>query len=254
MNDADRAPVWVDKDGIAHYNGDPAFGEEWQERALLGFATVKKEDKQLYALKLKNALSGRAWTMTHKKEEIQVTKLMKDCETDPQKAVMMVLEVVRAACEKVAPIRKNEAFDLFFERGFRKPTEAIQDYINRREREYEQLKSLSPKTNVTSDLLTYFLLRLSGIDKTQQRLILGQCGNEFDWERVTSAMLVQLDTVHLASSQGPRRGQRPRCRAAGVRRVDDRRQEHVCSIVLGTIGIRGQHRRVRRLRGTRCRP
>ena len=84
---------------------------------------------------------------------------------------MMVLEVVRAACEKVAPIRKNEAFDLFFERGFRKPTEAIQDFINRREREYEQLKSLSPKTNVTSDLLTYFLLRLSGIDKTQQRLI-----------------------------------------------------------------------------------
>ena len=79
-------PVWVDKEGVAHYNGDPSYGEEWEERALLGFAAVKEADRKLYPLKLKNALTGRAWTMTRKRPEISILKLTEDAEANPRTA------------------------------------------------------------------------------------------------------------------------------------------------------------------------
>ena len=31
--------VFVDKDGVPHYNGDPFLGEEWAERAILGLGS-----------------------------------------------------------------------------------------------------------------------------------------------------------------------------------------------------------------------
>eukprot|EP00972_Heterocapsa_arctica_P082009 12087596-Heterocapsa_arctica.AAC.1 len=55
--------VYVDKDGVPH-DGDPSMGEKWAERAILGLGSCRltKETQKAYPLRLKNTLSGRAWT------------------------------------------------------------------------------------------------------------------------------------------------------------------------------------------------
>ena len=68
----------------------------------------------VYALKLKNGLSGRAWTLSHKRPEITAAKLVQDGAEKPKETVEVLVTIVRACCEKVAPLRKKEKFDEFF--------------------------------------------------------------------------------------------------------------------------------------------
>ena len=101
---------------------------------------------------------------------------------------------MRNACEKVAPLLKTQTFeDYFFEKGRRKASESIQDYISRRENEYEKLTSLTQgHTKLSTDLQAFFLLRNAGVSSSQHRAILGQAGNEYDWDKIVEAMLIQL--------------------------------------------------------------
>ena len=41
--------IYSDKDSVVHYNGDPFFGEEYEERCLLGYESQPtKETKASY--------------------------------------------------------------------------------------------------------------------------------------------------------------------------------------------------------------
>ena len=193
--------LWVDKAGIVHYNGDPRFAEEYEERVWLGFQSLTKVDQTTYAAKLKNALSGRAWTLCHRKPEIGAEKLLTLSESEPSTstgpkiAVKLVVKTVRSAVERVAPLLKSQAFeDYFFDKGRRRPGEQISDFIQRRQNEYERLQSLTQgHTKLSVDLQAFFLLRNSGASAGQQRSILGQAGNEYDWDKIVEAMTIQLD-------------------------------------------------------------
>ena len=74
--------VYVDKEGVVHYDGDPTNGDEYEEIIKLAFHRLNQEKKRTYTLGLKNALYGRAWTLTHKRPEISVDKLLKDGTAD----------------------------------------------------------------------------------------------------------------------------------------------------------------------------
>ena len=155
-------------------------------------------------MRLKNALNGRAWTMCHKKDDITASKLSATAAKDaggPDKATRMLIECVRKACEKAAPLKKRDAFEEFFRRGARAPAESIQDFIARRETEYEKMTALSPDTTVSEDLRTFFMLSLASISDEQHRAVLGQCQNDYKWDAITSAMLVQFDNVHLQAAR-----------------------------------------------------
>ena len=201
--------LYVDKDGIPHYNGDPLRGEEWAERAILGLVScINTDAKKAYPLRLKNALNGRAWTMCHKKDEITADKLVTLAAANPEgpmNATRLLIETIRKTCEKAAPLKKRDAFEDFFRRGARASHESIQDYIARREAEYERMTSLSADTKVSSDLRTFFLLDLANISADQHRAILGQCAHEYDWDAITAAMTIQLDAIHHRDRQ-PRFG------------------------------------------------
>ena len=89
-----------------------------------------------------------------------------------------MVRTLRAACEKVAPLLKTQTFeDYFFEKGRRRLGESIQDYISRREGEYEKLTQ--GHTKLSTDLQAFFLLRNAGVSPSQHRAILGQAGNEY---------------------------------------------------------------------------
>ena len=203
-----KGSVYVDRDNGVHYDGDPLYGDEFAERAMLAFHTTRESDKPLFALRLKNGLSGRAWTLTHKRPELSVSKLVADAESNPKGTVEVVIAVVRTSCEKVAPLRKKEAFDEYFTKGRRRGGEGIQDYIGRRQNDYDLLTSLSSSTSLSEDLRAYFLLQLSGVDEQQHKHILGQCGNEYDWEKITGTMMIQLDKPLPATADAGWRGRR----------------------------------------------
>ena len=202
MSSSSGQSLFVDpKSNVVHYDGSPKLAEEYEERVWLGFQTVAKDDKVSYAAKLKNALFGRAWTLCHRKPEIAAQKLLQLSEAEtsanagPQAAVQLVVNTVRAACEKVAPLLKTQTFeDYFFDKGRRRLGESIQDYISRRESEYEKLTGLTQgRTKLSMHLQAFFLLRNAGVNPSQHRAILGQAGNEYDWDKIVEAMLIQLD-------------------------------------------------------------
>ena len=66
--------VWVDKDSVPHYDGHISYADEWEERALLGFGSVSTDENRAgaFVFKLKNALTGRAWTLIHRKDEVSL--------------------------------------------------------------------------------------------------------------------------------------------------------------------------------------
>ena len=59
--------VYVDEEGIVHYDGDPTNGDESEEIIKLAFHRLNADQKRTYTLGLKNALHGRARTLTHKR-------------------------------------------------------------------------------------------------------------------------------------------------------------------------------------------
>ena len=211
---AEEESLYVDKNSVVHYDGSPKLAEEYEERVMLGFQTLTTAEKSGYAAKLKNALFGRAWTLCHRKPEISATKLMDLSKGSgegqgPLVAVKLVVSTVRKACERVAPLLKNQAFeDFFFEKGRRRHGEPIQDFIQRRENEYERMQSLSQgHTRLSTDLQAFFLLRNSGATMQQQKAILGQAGNEYDWDKIVEAMMIQMDNDQSGSwHKGARKG------------------------------------------------
>eukprot|EP00972_Heterocapsa_arctica_P028590 4206550-Heterocapsa_arctica.AAC.1 len=92
--------------------------------------------------------------MCHKKDDITAVKLTISAaeEDGPMKTTIMLINVVRKTCEQAVPLKKRDAFEEFFRRGARAPTETIQDFIARRDSDYEKLISLSPDTAVSEDL------------------------------------------------------------------------------------------------------
>ena len=206
----DNNSLWVDKNMVVHYDGNPKLAEEYNERVLLGFQSLSATEKSSYAAKLKNALSGRAWTLVHKRPEISAEKLIQLSASEPSStsgplaAVTLLVKTVRQSCERVAPLLKNQVFEeYFFTKGLRRSNEPIQDYIQRRQNEYDRLQSLTQgHTKLSVDLQTFFLLRNSGCSSQQQKAILGQAGNEYDWDRVVEAMLIQLDQDDGSRSYG----------------------------------------------------
>ena len=69
--------VYVDKEGVVHWDGEPTSGEEFEERAWLAYYSLKDADRTLYPLKLKNALYDRAWRLTHRRPELNVENCVK---------------------------------------------------------------------------------------------------------------------------------------------------------------------------------
>ena len=66
----------VDLEGVPRHSGDPRYGEEREERSLLGLTScATKETKAVYPAKLKIGLRERVWSSTHKNRELLVTRL-----------------------------------------------------------------------------------------------------------------------------------------------------------------------------------
>ena len=209
--------IVVDKDGIPHFTGEqPALMKEYRRRVLFAFNPLEgdgdseaKEKADLvkkrkrFASRLVNGLHGEAWKA--------VENLLTDTEAlrkeDGYKAVLACLQKI----EKEGVIRKTEAFDNFFEGAGRKAAESMDHYLRRKQQAWDDLKGLDDQTSMSDDLLTYFILKGSGLSREDRRSILLANKNTYDKKGVEQALRVSYHDLHDREkrnwkSDQPRRG------------------------------------------------
>ena len=74
----------------------------------------------------------------------------------------------------------------------------------------EEKVSIQGHTKLSTDLQAFFLLRNAGVSPSQHRAILGQAGNEYDWDKIVEAMLIQLDGGEEPQGKGWKNGYKQR--------------------------------------------
>eukprot|EP00959_Pyramimonas_sp_CCMP1952_P371776 7785093-Pyramimonas_sp.AAC.1 len=111
-------PLFMDKEGVVHYNGDPVYGEEFEERANLGYHASEEKLQKLYAMKINNSLNGREWNLTSKRADIATQAALDTAGEDQLVAVKLAAATVREACKRIAPLQMQQAFEGYFFKRF----------------------------------------------------------------------------------------------------------------------------------------
>ena len=192
----------LDRDGIPHYTGaQPGLMRQYRKRVLFAFNTLEgegdteeKEKRDLlkrqkrFAHKLLNALHGEAWRACQdlmiKPEELQVV--------DGYKQIFKALQTI----EKVTVVKKTEQFDRFFERGFRKRGQPLDQYLRERRQDWSDLKDLDDQTSMSEDLLSYFILKQCNLSREDRRQILLANSSSYSLAGIEQAMRVSFYDIH----------------------------------------------------------
>ena len=188
------------KNGVLVYEGDARTFMEWKFRTQLKYDNTEGKDddetkrirKQLTTT-IVEGLKGAA---------LQVATDMKENkELGDHDAIPKLIQKME---DYIFPHKATEAQQLFAEgqnpHGIlrRQPGEAMFAYINRRERWYYKVKELDPKTEISENLRTEWMMKQSGLNENQLLMIKTSIQNETgDWKLVKEAMLKQHPDIHL---------------------------------------------------------
>ena len=82
--------------------------------------------------------------------------------------------------DKEAVLKKQEKFDDFFKRSWRRTGQDMADYIREKEQKYLELKRLDKDTKLSDDLYAYFLLEGARLKDDQKKLVTMVADNEFE--------------------------------------------------------------------------
>ena len=194
--------IVLDRDGIPHYTGaQPGLMREYRKRVIFAFNTLEgegdseeKERRDLlkrqkrFAHKLLNALHGEAWRACQdlmiRPEDLQVV--------DGYKQIFKALQSI----EKVTVVKKTEQFDRFFERGFRKRGQPLDQYLRERRQDWSDLKDLDDQTSMSEDLLSYFILKQCNLSREDRRQILLANSSSYSLAGIEQAMRVSFYDIH----------------------------------------------------------
>ena len=199
--------IVVDRDGIPHYTGArPELMKEYRRRVLFAFQSLEGDGdneekerrdlakkKKAFARRLLNGLHGEAWRTC----QGLITEPEKLSEEQGFKHVLSALQSI----EKVTVVKKTEQFDRFFERGFRKKGQPLDQYLRVRRQDWADLKDLDEHTSMSDDLLAYFILKQCGLGRDERRQILLNSGSSYDLDSIERAMRVSFHDIHERERQ-----------------------------------------------------
>ena len=192
---------YIDKDGIPHWNGsDPAkYLKQYKSRVLIEYETtvgdseVAKECRVNLALRLTRGLTGKAWDI--------VEPLLQDLEKlkveGGHKLVLLSLDTL----DKEAVLKKQEKFDDFFKRSWRRQGQEIGDYIREKEHKYAELTRLDTTTKLSDDLYAYFLLGGARLKDDQRKLVTMVADNEFETKSFVRTLRTNFHDVHVGEKR-----------------------------------------------------
>ena len=193
---------WVDKDGVPHWDGsEPArFLKQYKARvsvefeANCGTTDQAKERRATMALRLTRGLTGKAWDLV----EPLLADMGKLKTEGGHKLIVAALDTL----DKEAVLRKQEKFDDFFKRSWRKPGQEMADYIREKEQKYMELSRLDSGTTISDDLYAYFLLEGARLKEDQKKLVTMVADNEFDTKAFVKTLRTSFHDVHVGERRG----------------------------------------------------
>ena len=107
-------------------------------------------------------------------------------------------------------------FDVVFyhQDVWRRVREPMQQYISRRDRDFEGLRKVSDTTLISDDIKAHLLLKFSRIPPEQQSNIVSSSGNAYDLTKFKTAMRMQHHNIHEKERDRPQGRREPRTWAA----------------------------------------
>ena len=186
-----------DRYGVPQYSGDADCFEEYEERCWDLFYGRDGQDALQIAtpLHLRAGLSGTAYDAVRKLEHSKLRTAVEGRATEA--GMKMLLATLRDNIAAEKPVKINELFlTAFYSPSvWRKSGESMQQYIIRREQDFNRLKEASSETNISVNLRCMMLLIFSGLDHREQLSILASVNNEYDFKKVSHALRIQYPTA-----------------------------------------------------------
>ena len=188
--DHDEDQIYVDRDGIPHYNGEnKKLLIQYKRRVTLeyeGYTEDEKEKKEVLGIKLLRGLSGKAWAVC---ESLSAADLKKD---GGHKLVIAALD----GLDEEAITKKKECFDAFFKRR-RERMEPMADYMTDKLRLWHEVRELDSKTRLSDDLLAYLVLEGTRLPEDKKRMIVQTSGNDYNLSQFVLSLKVYYQHIHL---------------------------------------------------------
>ena len=177
--------------GSVIYDGSAAQFHQWQFNVMMKMSSVKKEDKPKEMANIVQALRGEAATLAM---DIGYTDLLNNDGID---------KLTKAIQARVFPHAHAEAKELYRighkQHGLlsRQPKEAMTNFVARRRRWWKLLKSLDSSIELSETIRGDLLLESSGLNDTQQLMILTSTGNKHEFDVIAQALIDQRSKVHV---------------------------------------------------------
>ena len=189
-----------DKNGIPVFDGDPQLMEEYSELCWDVFHSKAghPDDQAVTAVRLRSGLTGAAYEAVRSLDHARLITYNSTGKAATPGGTQLLLDTLETIVNKERPIRAAEMFDSVFFNAcvWRQTKEPMQQYIQRRDRDFEQLKKVSTSTQVLDDIKAHLLLKFSRISTAEQAAIISSCGNVYDLTKFKTALRMQHHAIH----------------------------------------------------------
>ena len=184
----------VDRYGVPQYCGEPELYEEYAERCWdLWYGRLGSDQLQVATpVHLRSGLTGSAYNAVRKLEHTSL--ITKDTEGKPfEKGLTLLLKTLRDNIEQEAPVKTNELFfgAFYSPQVWRLQTESMQQYIVRREQDFQRLEENLAGSKIPDHIRAMMLLAFGGLDSREQLNVLASVNNEYDFKKISHALRIQ---------------------------------------------------------------
>ncbi|CAK9071730.1 unnamed protein product [Durusdinium trenchii] len=208
------ARLECDRHGVPQFDGT-ADVFEYEERAWdLFYGRAGNDATQIATpIHLRSGLTAAAYDAVRKLSHESLCTSRDGKETDA--GMKLLIRTLKESIAAEVPVRINELFLTAFysPQVWRKPSETMQQYIVRREQDFNRLLEASSGTQVSDNLRSMMLLIFSGLDHREQLSVLASVGNEYDFKKISHALRIQYPQAtgkplarrdYLGASRGSR--------------------------------------------------
>ena len=198
------------KDGLPRFDGTAKWHNDFDEACEGYFHGLRVEDRPFAASRVKTQLFGQAKLLTKSDAKISYDALENLGKEKPKDALRLLCATVKKECEAPTVINQREVFLQFFKTHARRRWgEEVPAYKQRRDEEYERMCKPNPGTQISKNLLNFFLLDGMGISEQEHLDLLRHTDHKYeDTEKIMEHLKIQFFEIGKKELEGKR--QRPR--------------------------------------------
>ena len=187
---------WADKEGIPHWNGRQSERhlKQYKTRVLVEYESLigesdhVKEKRASLGLRLTRGLTDKAWDI--------VEPLLDDMAALNVDGGHRLVTAALDRLTKEVVRQKQEKFEDFFKKSWRRYGQDVAEYIREKEQKYNELTRMDKETKLSDDLYAYFLLEGARLSPGQRKLVTMVADNAFETQSFVKALGANFHDQH----------------------------------------------------------